>query len=63
VFSCLSFFYLWLNERCRLLCRRDNIDPQRYLTQLLTNLPAKLINQISQRLPDNWKRRSPTPAG
>jgi transposase len=44
-------------------CRRHNIDPQRYLTQLLTNLPATPISQISQWLPDNWKRRNPAPAG
>src|SRR5277367_3808824 len=40
-------------------CRRHNIDPQRYLTQLLTNLPATPISQISQWLPDRWERRNP----
>jgi len=44
-------------------CRRHSVDPQRYLTQLLTNLPAAPISQISQWLPDNWRRRNPTPAG
>jgi len=41
-------------------CRRHNIDLQRYLTQLLTNLPATPISQISQWLPDEWKRRNPS---
>ena len=44
-------------------CRRHNIDPQNYLTQLLTNLPATPISQISQWLPDNWQRRNPSPSG
>jgi hypothetical protein len=43
-------------------CRRHNIDPQRYLTQLLTNLPATLIGQINQWLPDDWKRHNPLPS-
>jgi transposase len=42
-------------------CRRHNIDPQRYLTQLLANLPATPISQISQWLPDQWKRQNPAP--
>jgi transposase len=37
-------------------CRRHAIDPQRYLTQLLTNLPATPISQLDQWLPDVWKR-------
>jgi hypothetical protein len=37
-------------------CRRHAIDPQRYLTLLLTNLPATPISQISHWLPDDWKR-------
>jgi hypothetical protein len=44
-------------------CRRHNIDPQLYLTQLLTNLPATPMSQIEQWLPDDWKRRNPTPSG
>jgi transposase len=44
-------------------CRRHGIDPQRYLTQLLTNLPATPISQISQWLPDHWKQRNPQPSG
>jgi hypothetical protein len=44
-------------------CRRHDIDPQRYLTQLLTNLPATPMSQLQQWLPDQWKRRdSPLPA-
>jgi hypothetical protein len=42
-------------------CRRHGINPQHYLTQLLTNMPSTPVSQISQWLPDNWKRRSPTP--
>jgi transposase len=42
-------------------CRRHDIDPQRYLTQLLTNLPATPISQLDQWLPDNWKRRDTPP--
>lgn len=38
-------------------CRRHDIDPQLYLTQLLTNLPAISINDYPAWLPDNWKQR------
>jgi hypothetical protein len=34
------------------LHKRHTIDPQQYLTHLLTNLPATPISQISQWLPD-----------
>ncbi|MGD0770263.1 MAG: transposase domain-containing protein [Tepidisphaeraceae bacterium] len=44
-------------------CRRYDIDPQRYLTQLLTNLPTTPVSQIEQWLPDNWQRRTPAPSG
>ena len=44
-------------------CKRHAIDPQRYLTQLLTNLPATPISQIRQWLPDQWKLRKPAPSG
>ena len=37
-------------------CRRHDIDPQFYLTQLLTNLPATPISQLDLWLPDHWKR-------
>jgi hypothetical protein len=43
-------------------CRRHNIDPQRYLTQLLTNLSAIPMSQLEEWLPDNWKRRNPSPS-
>jgi transposase len=43
-------------------CRRHGIDPQHYLTQLLTNLPATPISQIGQWLPDQWRRRNPAPS-
>ena len=36
-------------------CRRHDIDPQLYLTQLLTNLPTLPISQLPQWLPDQWK--------
>jgi transposase len=38
-------------------CRRHAIDPQVYLTQLLTNLPATPMSQLDQWLPDVWNRR------
>jgi len=40
-------------------CRRHQIDPQRYLTQLLTNLPATPISQLPDWLPDAWKQAHP----
>jgi hypothetical protein len=49
-------------------CRRHDVDPQRYLTQLLANLPAARLSDLPAWLPDEWKRRqaaqtdSPTPA-
>jgi transposase len=39
-------------------CRRHGIDPQRYLTQLLTNLPATPMSQLHQWLPDIWKQHN-----
>jgi transposase len=38
-------------------CRRHEIDPQLYLTQLLANLPATPMSQLEPWLPDEWKRR------
>ena len=38
-------------------CRRHGIDPQCYLTQLLTNLPTTPISQLGQWLPDQWNPR------
>ena len=35
-------------------CRRHDIDPQLYLTQLLTNLPILEASQLPQWLPDQW---------
>ena len=52
-------------------CRRHDVDPQRYLTQLLVNLPAVRLSDLPAWLPDEWKRRqtalpdipiSPSPA-
>jgi transposase len=37
-------------------CRRHEVDPQLYLTQLLINLPAVQIRELSKWLPDQWKR-------
>ena len=36
-------------------CRRHDVDPQLYLTQLLTNLPTTRMNERSPWLPDPWK--------
>ncbi|MGD0462119.1 MAG: transposase domain-containing protein [Tepidisphaeraceae bacterium] len=44
-------------------CRRHNIDPQRYLTQLLTNLPATPISQLEQWLPDQSRQQNHVPSG
>lgn len=38
-------------------CRRHDVDPQRYLTQLLVNLPAARLSELAAWLPDEWKRR------
>jgi transposase len=38
-------------------CRRHEIDPQLYLTQLLVNLPGLPSRQRSDWLPDRWKQR------
>jgi transposase len=49
-------------------CRRHGVDPQRYLTQLLVNLPTARLSELPAWLPDEWKRRqtpwpdSPIPA-
>ena len=37
-------------------CRRHGVDPQRYLTQLLVNLPAARLSDLPAWLPDEWKR-------
>ena len=43
-------------------CRRHEIDPQQYLTQLLINLPDTPMSQLHQWLPDEWKKsHSATP--
>jgi transposase len=42
-------------------CRRHEIDPQLYLTQLLINLPLATISQLHAWLPDLWKQRLPEP--
>ena len=38
-------------------CRRHDVDPQLYLTQLLVNLPAARLSELPDWLPDEWKRR------
>ena len=38
-------------------CRRHDVDPQRYLTQLLVNLPGTPAAELGSWLPDVWKRR------
>jgi transposase len=38
-------------------CRRHEIDPQRYLTQLLVNLPSWPARDLDAWLPDQWKLR------
>ncbi len=36
-------------------CRRHGIDPQIYLTQLLTNLPTTPVSQLDKWLPAQWQ--------
>lgn len=43
-------------------CRRHEINPQAYLTQLLANLPDTPISRVDEWLPDRWKETSPTPS-
>jgi transposase len=43
-------------------CRRHGIDPQRYITQLLTNLPTTPISRLANWLPDRWKHSQLPPA-
>ena len=38
-------------------CRRHDLDPQLYLTQLLMNLPEVKVGELSAWLPDQWKIR------
>src|ERR1700727_1951455 len=38
-------------------CRRHEVDPQLYLTQLLMNLPETKMSELSDWLPDQWKIR------
>ena len=38
-------------------CRRHEVDPQLYLTQLLMNLPQVKLSELSDWLPDQWKIR------
>jgi transposase len=38
-------------------CRRHDVDPQLYLTQLLTNLPSVRMSDLGEWLPDEWKLR------
>jgi hypothetical protein len=42
-------------------CKRHDIDPQRYLTQLFIHLPDTPVSQLSSWLPDEWKKRETPP--
>ncbi len=42
-------------------CRRHDVDPQLYLTQLLINLPSLRVRDLPAWLPDQWKRNQSTP--
>jgi transposase len=43
-------------------CFRHKIDPQRYLTQLLFNLPVTPTAELDRWLPDQWLRLNPANA-
>lgn len=36
-------------------CQKINIDPEKWLTDVLTKLPARKANDIDDLLPQNWK--------
>jgi transposase len=38
-------------------CRRHDVDPQLYLTQLLMNLPQAKVRELPDWLPDQWRIR------
>jgi len=38
-------------------CRRHEVDPQLYLTQLLINLPQAKVSELPDWLPNQWKIR------
>ncbi len=38
-------------------CRRHDVDPQLYFTQLLMNLPQTKMSRLGEWLPDQWKLR------
>lgn len=42
-------------------CRRHDVDPQLYLTQLLVNLPSLPVRELPAWLPDQWKRNLAPP--
>ena len=42
-------------------CRRHDVDPQLYLTQLLLNLPGAHLSELSRWLPDQWKQNRAAP--
>ena len=42
-------------------CRRHDVDPQLYLTQLLLNLPGAHLSELSHWLPDQWKQNRAAP--
>jgi transposase len=42
-------------------CRRHEINPQAYLTQLLANLPDTPISRLDEWLPDQWQKRQALP--
>lgn len=43
-------------------CRRHDINPQVYLTQLLANLPDTPLSRLDEWLPDRWKKTAATPS-
>ncbi len=46
----------------QLLPKHPMAEAVNYLTQLLTNLPTTPISRPDQWLPEQWKRRNPTPS-
>jgi len=64
--SCPPMCPTWRANRCHTgkpysTCRRHNVDPQLYLTQLLINLPVVQMSELDAWLPNQWKIRLAAP--
>jgi len=44
-------------------CRRHGVDPQAWLTDVLTRISATPLSQLAQFLPDRWKAKQQGASG